>query len=221
MRIKTYHSVFRRHASQPVNTQSSIVLSSLRQRKQARTLYWWQNCGNRAKSLKLKCFDFALSVRIIRKLMQQRRRWLRKRHLKSAVALLNIYRDCSISFSSSNADNFFLDLNSKRLYLSSGKEKESLCLEFTSSTKRGILRRSREVTAKQCTKKRDARANLFFLGGGGERGGNLNLLLFWSSRWRRRHRCLRSLSTLTVLPKHENNRFSILSIYVFSKRVWD
>ena len=170
MRIKTYHSVFRRHASQPVNTQSSIVLSSLRQRKQARTLYWWQNCGNGAKSLKLKCFDFALSVRIIRKLMQQRRRWLRKRHLKSAVALLKIYRDCSISFSSSNADNFFLDLNSKRRYLSSGKEKESLCLEFTSSTKRGILRRSREVTAKQCTKKR---ANLFFFfwgGGGGEEG---------------------------------------------------
>ena len=71
---------------------------------------------------------------------------------------------------------FFLDLNSKRLYLSSGKEKESRCLEFTSSTKRGILRRSREVTAKQYTKKRDARANLFFLGGG--EGGNLNLLLF-------------------------------------------
>ena len=107
MRIKTYHSVFRRHASQPVNTQSSIVLSSLRQRKQAPTLYWWQNCGNRAKSLKLKCFDFALSVRIIRELMQQRRRWLRKRHLKSAVALLKIYRDCSISFSSSNVGNFF------------------------------------------------------------------------------------------------------------------
>ena len=66
---------------------------------------------------------------------------------------------------------FFLDLNSKRLYLSSGKEKESRCLEFTSSTKRGILRRSREVTAKQCTKKRDARANLFFFGGGGGRRG--------------------------------------------------
>ena len=76
---------------------------------------------------------------------------------------------------------FFRDLNPKRLYLSSGKEKESRCLEFTSSTKRGILRRSREVTAKQYTKKRDARANLFFLGGGGGGGGgggNLNLLLF-------------------------------------------
>ena len=182
--------------------------------------YTGQKNGEREhKVCKLKYFDFALSIRIIRELMQQRRRWLRKRHLKSEVALLKIYRDCSISFSSSNAGNFFLDLNSKRLYLSSGKEKESLCLEFTSSTKRGILRRSREVTAKQCTKKRDARANLFFFGGG--EGGNLNLLLFWSSRWRRRRRCLRSLSTLTVFPKHENNRFRILSIYVFSKRFWD
>ena len=130
--------------------------------------YTGQKNGEREhKVCKLKYFDFALSIRIIRELMQQRRRWLRKRHLKSEVALLKIYRDCSISFSSSNAGNFFLDLNSKRLYLSSGKEKESLCLEFTSSTKRGILRRSREVTAKQCTKKRDARANLFFFWGGG------------------------------------------------------
>ena len=32
----------------------------------------------------------------------------------------------------------FLELNSKRLYQSSGKEKESRCLVFTSSTKREI-----------------------------------------------------------------------------------
>ena len=159
------------------------------------------------KVCQLKYFDFALSIRIIRELMQKRRRWLRKRHLKSEVALLKIYRDCSISFSSSNAGNFFLDLNSKRLYLSSGKEKESRCLEFTSSTKRGILRRSREVTAKQYTKKRDARANLFFLGGG--EGGNLNLLLFWSSRWRRPHRCLRSHLLLTCFQSMK----IIVSVY--------
>ena len=54
----------------------------------------------------LKYFDFALSVRIIRELMQQRRRWLRKRHLKSYVTLLKIYRDYSISFNSSNVGNF-------------------------------------------------------------------------------------------------------------------
>ena len=33
---------------------------------------------------------------------------------------------------------FFLELNSKRLYQSSGKEKESRCLVFTSSTRREI-----------------------------------------------------------------------------------
>ena len=60
---------------------------------------------------------------------------------------------------------FFLKLNSKRLYQSSGKEKESHCLEFTSSITRGISRRCRAVTAKQCTKKRDARADLFFFFG--------------------------------------------------------
>ena len=45
-------------------------------------------------------------------------------------------------------------LNSKRLYQSSGKEKENR-LVFTSSTKREI---SREETAKKFTKKSDARA---------------------------------------------------------------
>ena len=60
---------------------------------------------------------------------------------------------------------FFLELSSKRLYQSSGKEKESRCLVFTSSTKREIKafsHRSRAVTAKKCTKKRDARAKLLF-----------------------------------------------------------
>ena len=47
---------------------------------------------------------------------------------------------------------FFWELNCKRLYQSSGKEKESRCLVFMSSTKRGISRRSRAVTAKECTK---------------------------------------------------------------------
>ena len=122
------------------------------------------------KVCKLKYFDFAPSISIIRKLMQQRRRWLRKRHLKSYVALLKIYRDCSISFSSSNAGNFFLDLNSKRLYLSSGKEKESRCLEFTSSTKRGILRRSREALWRQGNVQKSVICTckfVFFWGGGG------------------------------------------------------
>ena len=60
---------------------------------------------------------------------------------------------------------FFLELSSKILYQSSGKEKESRYLVFTSSTKREIRElshRSRAVTARKCAKKRDARAKLFF-----------------------------------------------------------
>ena len=49
----------------------------------------------------------------------------------------------------------FLELKCKGLYQRSGKEKEGRCLVFTSSTKR-------EIAAKECTKKRDARAKLFF-----------------------------------------------------------
>ena len=48
------------------------------------------------------------------------------------------YRAYSISFNSSNVANFFLELNSKRLYGSSGKEKENRCLVFTSYRKREI-----------------------------------------------------------------------------------
>ena len=50
-----------------------------------------------------------------------------------------LYRAYSISFSSSNVGvSFFvlLELNSKRLYHCSGKEKGSRCFVFTSSRKR-------------------------------------------------------------------------------------
>ena len=60
----------------------------------------------------------------------------------------------------------FSGFNSKRLYGSSAKEKESHCLVFTSSRKREIFkvfsRRSRAATAKKCIKKRDARAKSLF-----------------------------------------------------------
>ena len=53
-----------------------------------------------------------------------------------------LYRAYSISFSSSNVGVFFffffLELNSKRLYHCSGKEKGSRCFVFTSSKKREI-----------------------------------------------------------------------------------
>ena len=47
---------------------------------------------------------------------------------------------------------FFLELNSKRLYRSSGNEKESRCLESTSSKEREI-RHFHVVVVQKCTKK--------------------------------------------------------------------
>ena len=54
------------------------------------------------------------------------------------LSVFKHYRAYSISFNSSNVANFFLELNSKRLYGSSGKEKENRCLVFTSYRKREI-----------------------------------------------------------------------------------
>ena len=68
-----------------------------------------------------------------RKLKQQRRRRLRKRHL---IKRLFAY---SISFHSTNVTIFFLVLNSKGLYSRSGREKESCRRMFPSSTKRDTL----------------------------------------------------------------------------------
>ena len=51
---------------------------------------------------------------------------------------LKRYRACSISFNSSNISKFFCSWILKGLYQSSGKEKESCRLLFTSSTKREI-----------------------------------------------------------------------------------
>ena len=74
-----------------------------------------------------------------------------------------LFRAYSNSLNSSNVGTFFPELNSKRLYRSSGKDKESHYLEFTSSTKRKIRHflvvvvpwRQRNVQ-----KKRDARTDL-------------------------------------------------------------
>ena len=78
-----------------------------------------------------------------RELKQQRRQRLRKRHLKIEVVLLTNFIAYFISFNSSNVCNFFW---------SSGKEKESRCLESMSSKKREI-RNFRVVVVQKCTKK--------------------------------------------------------------------
>ena len=83
---------------------------------------------------------------------------------------------------------FFLQLNSKRLYQSLGKEKQGRCLVFTSSTKREIWHFHDVYSGsdgKETYKRARCTSKFFF--------ANLNLLLFSRSRWRRRCRCLSSL----------------------------
>ena len=82
----------------------------------------------------------------------------------------------------------FLGLNSKRLYQSSGKEKESRCLVFTFSTKREI--RHFHVVVVQWGQRNGQKRVMH------EQSccfANLNVLFFCRSRWRRRRRCLSSL----------------------------
>ena len=89
-------------------------------------------------------------------LKQQRRRRLRKRQLKDEFRPLQTLSRLFRLVQFVKCWQIFLELNFKRLYRSSEKEKESRCLVFTSiSTKRG-------TTAKKCTKKRYARAKLLF-----------------------------------------------------------
>ena len=83
----------------------------------------------------------------------------------------------------------FLELNSKGLYQSSGKEKESCCLVLPSSTKREIRYFhlvGRATTVEKCTKKRDAGAKLLSC------QMNIKLLFFCRSFSRRPCRCLSS-----------------------------
>ena len=72
---------------------------------------------------------------VSRELNEQRRQRLRKRHLKSASAnFIALIPSRSIRQMLAN----FEELNSKGLYQSLGKEKESCCLVFPSLTKREI-----------------------------------------------------------------------------------
>ena len=73
----------------------------------------------------------------IRELNQRRRRRLRKRHFKSEFALPQTLSRSFHLVQFVNSCQTFLELNSKGLYQSSGKEKESSRM-FPSSTKREI-----------------------------------------------------------------------------------
>ena len=101
----------------------------------------------------------------IRELKQQRQRRLRERHLKSEFALLQTLSRLLHLVYFVKCWQMFLELNSKGLYQSSGKEKQSCCLAFPSSTKREFRHFHVVVVQRQLRnvqKKRDARAKLLF-----------------------------------------------------------
>ena len=101
-----------------------------------------------------------------RELKQQQQRRLRKRHLKSEFVLLQTLQRVFHLVQFVKCWRIFLELNSKSLYQSSEKGKESRCLVFTSSTKREIRQSHVVVVQRRQRKvhkvKRDARAELLF-----------------------------------------------------------
>ena len=124
---------------------------------------------------------------------QQRRRRLRKRPgLISEVALHKTLSRLFHLVPFIKCWQFSLELNSKRLSLSSGKEIESRCLVFSASEKREIRQfhvvvvhwRQRNVQKSMMHVQSCCLANL-------------NQLLFCRSRWRRRRRCLSFLILYT------------------------
>ena len=101
-----------------------------------------------------------------REFKQQHRRQLWKHHLKSEFGLpqtlLRLFR--LVQFV--KCWRIVLELNSKGLYESSGKEKQSCCVVFPSSTKREIRKVHvivvQQIMAKKCRKMHDPHAKLLF-----------------------------------------------------------
>ena len=140
----------------------------------------------------------------IRELKQRRRRRLRKRHLKSEFALPQTLSRLFHLVYFVKCWQMFLELNSKGLYQSSGKEKESCCLVFPSSTKREM--RHFHVVVVQRRLRNVQKSTMQMLSCC---FANINLLLF------RRPRCLSSpLCPSTNRP----HRARILE-WVLEKRV--
>ena len=71
-----------------------------------------------------KMLNQKITSPFIRELKQQRRRRLRKRHIKSGFALLQILSHLFQLVQLVKCWQILLEQNSKRLYQSSGKEKE-------------------------------------------------------------------------------------------------
>ena len=93
---------------------------------------------NRETSLKTACWLIGFQSLDIGHLKQQRRRRATKTSLKNWMRAASNFIALILSRLIRQMLAFFLELNSKELYQSSEKEKESCCLVFPSSTKREI-----------------------------------------------------------------------------------
>ena len=162
----------------------------------------------------LKSWRFS---RIIRELKEQRRRRLRKRHLKSEFALPQSSTRLSHLLQFVRCWQISLEFNSKALLQRTGKEKESCCLLFTSSSKRG-MRHFHVVVVPW--RQRNVQKNVmhvqscYF--------ADPNLLLLCCSQCRRRLRCLSSLfwelHRLSIFcPSH--SRSFIIFFWLFFHKV--
>ena len=131
-------------------------------------------------------------------LKQRRQRRLRKRYLKSEFGLLPTLSRLFHFVQFVKCWQFLLDMNSKRLYRSRGKEQESRCLVLTSSTKPEIRQFYIVVVQGNVLKSVHTQSCCF---------ANLNLLLFCRPRWRRRRRLLHrySSSRRECWPRAEMN----------------
>ena len=121
-------------------------------------------------------------------LKRQRRRRQRIRHLKSEVALLQTFSRLFHLVHFVKCWQIFLELNSKILHQSSGKEKESRCLVFTSDSTKRKIRHFHVVVVHW--RQRNAQKSVMHVQSCCF--ANLNQFRFCRSRWRRRRRCLSS-----------------------------
>ena len=144
---------------------------------------WWNFTTQYDLTLTLTQIAKVKSLRHVAMVAQQ----TDKPHLKSEFAL---FKTSSILLSFNQFIKcwlHFLGLNPRGLYLSLEKEKKLFCVHLlykAGAWNWEVSGRSRATTAKECTKKGDARAKLLFC--------YLNLLLFDSSRCRHRRLCLTS-----------------------------
>ena len=123
---------------------------------------------------------------VVRELWQQRRRRLWKRHLKSEVALLQTLSRLFHLVHFVKCWQLFLELNSKRLYRSSGKEKRK-SWSFVH-----VLHKAYFHVVDVQWHQRNVQKSVIHVQSCCF--ANLNLSLFCRSRsWRRRHLCWNSL----------------------------